>query len=258
MNNTREHDHDDTDPSVEMKSNYSDEDDDSLGCALNEYNRIFHDAPIIKDKIEKARKLAKSNDKVQHFIETSEFHNSQSDDEEGEPIVSSGIEDDDDTTTDNLKQIKKSTVKSHIQKDNVYFDNLVNDSDSVNDHGIDLEFENYLNEENDLDKLITEGTENFEKFQCEVNMKIKELEKVNFQSIGDLRKMAVEKYGLVNKKFRRKAWPILISNREIYLGSNKKNSSTSLSKRSTNKKIKLNHHSSIEEDSNLDQISKKI
>lgn len=45
MNNTRGHDHDDTDPSVEMKSNYSDEydeDDDSLGCALNEYNRIFH------------------------------------------------------------------------------------------------------------------------------------------------------------------------------------------------------------------------
>lgn len=135
----------------------------------------------------------------------------------------------------------------------------MNESDSINDHGIDLEFENYLNEENDLDKLVSEGCENFEKFQREVNLKIRELENVNFESISDLRKMAVEKYGLVNKKFRRKAWPILISNRESYLGNNKKNSSTSLSKKVSNKKkAKLIDNASINDDSNLNLISKMI
>lgn len=196
------------------KSNLSDEiddDDDSLTYALNDYNRVFYDVPLIKEELSKAKKVAKSQKKVEEFIETSRYVE-QKNDEESELVSSSGIDEDDETNTDKSEK-HKSESKSYIQKDNVYFQNLINDSEEIDDYGIDLEFENYLNEENDLDRLFSEESGNFEKFRKEVNAKIKKLEKINFESLSDLRKMAIDKYGFVNKRFRRKAWPVLISNR---------------------------------------------
>ncbi len=136
---------------------------------------------------------------------------------------SSGIEDDDVASTSSNKfEIKKRPDKSYIQKDSVYFQNLISNAEVVNDGGIDLEFENYLNEENDLDKLVSEDSDHFEKFQSEVNAKIERLEKLDFESICDLKKMAIEKYGFVNKRFRRKAWPILVANRDDLNNTSKK------------------------------------
>ena len=136
--------------------------------------------------------------------------------EDTELVLSSGIEDDEDLNEKPCTKVENR--KSYIQRDSVFMENLIADPDSINDHGIDLEFENYLNEENNLDHLIFDG-ENGEKFQQELNSKISELELLNFESIEDLRRMAIEKYGFVNKKFRRKAWPILIANRKNYLNS---------------------------------------
>lgn len=196
--------------SSSAKSNCSEDDEDSLGCAINDYNRVFYDAPLIQHELnlvkEKAKKLA-SDEFASTCVEGSI---------EVGGANSSGIEEDDDTISkiEILKKRPSNTSKYYIQKDSVYFQNLItNDVDEeVNDCGIDLEFETYLNEENDLDKLVSEGSENFEKFQMEVNAKIECLEKVDFESIRDLKKMAIGKYGFVNKRFRRKAWPIMVAN----------------------------------------------
>lgn len=174
-------------------------------------------------------------------------------DDDTEAISSSGIEEDDETNTDKseMKPVKKSEPKSYIQKDSAYFQHLITDNVEINDGGIDLEFETYLNEENDLDKLVSEDSEHFEKFRSEINSKIRRLEKVNFDSLPDLRRMAIGKYGLVNKRFRRKAWPILISNR-VDLLSNK----TLNKKKNTNKKMKVGPlKEDIEDELNFNHIS---
>ncbi len=176
-------------------------------------------------------------------------------DEETELISSSGIEDDDETNTDKSEmkpsQQKQAEPKAYIQKDSAYFQHLISSNNvDLNDGGIDLEFEHYLNEENDLDKLVSEDSENFETFKSEISSKIRRLEKVNFDSLSDLRRMAIGKYGLVNKRFRRKAWPILISNRVDLLH----NASTK--KKNTNKKMKAGHlKEDIEDELNFNHIS---
>ncbi len=197
------------------------------------------DAPLIQPELET----------VKQNMKRSEQGNFSSDlvEESTEIGSSSGIEDDDVASTSSCKiEIKKRPEKSYIQKDSVYFQNLISDTDVINDCGIDLEFEIYLNEENDLDKLVSENSENFEKFQSEVNAKIERLEKVDFESISDLKKMAIEKYGFVNKRFRRRAWPILVANRESLNNASKKN-----------KKLKVKHLSEDTENKlSFENISK--
>ena len=179
------------------------------------------------------------------------MNESKTDEESELKTTSSGIEEDEDTHTDKSEK-PKTEAKSYIQKDNAYFQHLVgSDSEEVNDYGIDLEFENYLNEENDLDKLISEDCDNLEKFRKEVNSKIRRLEKVNFDSLIDLRRMAIGKYGLVNKRFRRKAWPLLISNRDNLIAIN-----SSAKKKSSKKKIKQNNLKEVDDDSTFNLISK--
>lgn len=206
-----------------------DDDNDSLSCVLNDYNQVFYDVPVIKKESVKTKnkmKELKSKEKLETFIN-----------EENCKTSSSGIEDDEDTHFElKYEQINhtnsNSKTKSYIQKDSVYFENLINnDNDAVNDGGIDLEFEIYLNEENDLDKLVGEGSENFEKFQKEVKSKKIKLEKSDFGSISELKKMALGKYGFVNKRFRRKAWPILIANRDKYINEPKQKNSSKKSRR---------------------------
>lgn len=81
-----------------------------------------------------------------------------------------------------------------LEDDNVTFE--VNEEKSI-----EQEFEDYLKDEEVL---------------CENNeTKKSKLERMNsiefsFENYEELKKLAVEKYGFVNKKFRRKAWPILI------------------------------------------------
>jgi hypothetical protein len=158
------------------------------------------------------------------------------------------------------ENINNSQKKAYIDKNNPYFSHLLSGTDSiVNDKRIDLEFENYLNEENDLDNLICES-ENCEKFQAELNLKMKKLETLDFNSIDDLRQIAIEKYGFVNKKFRRKAWPILIANREIYLNDtptkyNNMNSNNNNSNNIDNNKLN-NDYKQKEQTSKFNQISK--
>lgn len=85
-------------------------------------------------------------------------------------------------------------------------DSFIQDEDDENfdfddEKTIDKEFEEYLNDEN----------ENFVDNE-EKRLKLKKLEslKLNFDNYDEIRKLAIEKYGFVNKKIRQKAWPILI------------------------------------------------
>ena len=84
---------------------------------------------------------------------------------------------------------------------------------------IDAEFRSYLNEENNNndDAMCTSDEESCHQAQAsELTAKLKQLEEFDFESgsLETLRRMAIEKYGFVNKKYRRKAWPILILDRK--------------------------------------------
>lgn len=230
-------------------SDYYDEDDDSLDNVLNDFNRVFHDVPLIQDKLKKV-KNSKRLEKAQEFVDNSKFVDAKTDEETDLKTTSSGFEEDEETHNDKLEKPKIES-KSYIQKDSAYFQHLINDSEEINDYGIDLEFENYLNEENDLDRLVSEDSENFEKFQKEINSKIRRLEKVDFNSLTDLRRMAVGKYGLVNKRFRRKAWPLLISNRDNLL--TKKTSG----KKKISKKQDVNHLKEVDDELTFNLITEE-
>jgi hypothetical protein len=71
------------------------------------------------------------------------------------------------------------------------------------DNEINKELEDYLNSE-DFNPLVAEP---------DWQEKLDRLEKLDFTSTDiyqTLKRMAVEKYGFMNKKYRRKAWPLLI------------------------------------------------
>lgn len=72
--------------------------------------------------------------------------------------------------------------------------------DCNEDKLIKKEFEEFLNDDDNLE-------DNEER-----RLKIKKLEllDLSFDNYDEIRKLAIEKYGLVNKKIRQKAWPILI------------------------------------------------
>ncbi len=124
--------------------------------------------------------------------------------------------------TDNTKNIRISK-KRYIENDNAYMDDIIKEFKELSDHEIALEFENYLNEDSDL--YFSKDLISSKNIKEELEIKVKKLEELNFESIDELRKIAIEKFGFLNKKFRRKAWPRLIANRQNYtsnLNSNNK------------------------------------
>jgi hypothetical protein len=90
------------------------------------------------------------------------------------------------------------------------------------DDMIDAEFENYLNDDAD-----DEESNNDDEFKSEKIKKLNELDYDNLDNIDLIKQLAISKYGFINKKFRRKAWSLLILNqsKNINNGSDEFNAS---------------------------------
>ena len=98
----------------------------------------------------------------------------------------------------------------------------INDTSKLIDQGacddvsdIDKEFENYLNENEEFDTVPSSyADENKTLLNLDglKRGKLSKLENTEYsaENLKELRQMALDKYGFMNKKFRRKAWPILI------------------------------------------------
>ena len=114
--------------------------------------------------------------------------------------ISSGIEEDEDKY-----EPVNGQIESDVENSVVHINSNIDMIDEV-----EKEFQDYLNEENVSDNL-TEYTDNSRE---EIKQKIKKLENFNFESnnVEAMRQMAINRHGFVTKAFRRKAWPILISN----------------------------------------------
>jgi hypothetical protein len=108
-----------------------------------------------------------------------------------------------------------------------------------NSADIDKEFEDYLNENEDYDTVVSSdsedafntsgaasattsnnNSEDFDDFfrkesESTKRGKLSELERAEYSidNLEHLRRLALDKYGFMNKNIRRKAWPVLILSR---------------------------------------------
>jgi hypothetical protein len=101
--------------------------------------------------------------------------------------------------------------------------NISDNSNFRNDLDIDKEFEDYLNDEDDDDNndnyylnnyvnnLNSSNQKEIENHKLKY-IKLKKLQNLEYtyENYELFRQMAIEKYGFINKKYRRKAWPLLI------------------------------------------------
>ena len=78
----------------------------------------------------------------------------------------------------------------------------------VEDDDIDAEFENYLNDDSDDE----EESNNIDEFRSKKLQQLSELDYDNVDNIELIKQLAIDKYGFIKKKFRRKAWRLLILN----------------------------------------------
>jgi hypothetical protein len=149
----------------------------------------------------------------------------------------SEVEEDDEKYNETLNNISNSKMKT-FSNNNIYIpvDNEQSDKDDVKDLDIEKEFEDYLNDENDDANDLNHNLamQNDENHRMK-NAKLKKLENFEFtlENYELLRQMGVEKYGFINKKFRRKAWPLLI----LYKNTSKENLNALFTKNSNTSKI---------------------
>ena len=100
--------------------------------------------------------------------------------------------------------------------------NINDNSNFKNDLDIDKEFEDYLNDEDDdnndnyylnnyVNNLSSNNQREIENHKLKY-IKLKKLQNLEYtyENYELFRQMAIERYGFINKKYRRKAWPLLI------------------------------------------------
>jgi hypothetical protein len=115
---------------------------------------------------------------------------------------------------------------------------LTNEQSSNDDREeyIDREFENYLNDDDeefydilpsynelinvnsdDLNILVKQKSKELHEKR---HLKFKKLESLDFtiENVDELRRIALDKYGFLNKRFRRKAWPVLVMAKNKSIG----------------------------------------
>lgn len=100
------------------------------------------------------------------------------------------------------------------------------------ENAIEREFESYLNEEDDQDEdeelLMNVGEDDEEIMMIDDTTddqittrrsKLACLNRVEYsiENVAELRRLAISSFGFVNKKFRRRAWPLLILSRSTEL-----------------------------------------
>ena len=147
----------------------------------------------------------------------------------------------DEASNETLSNISHSKTKT-FSNNNIYIPVEQEQKDLEhnieNDLDIEKEFENYLNDENnDVNDLNHNmETQNDENHRLKY-AKLKKLENLefSFENYELLRQMGVEKYGFINKKYRRKAWPLLI----MYKNSSNENINSLLTKNSLSNTSKL-------------------
>ena len=136
---------------------------------------------------------------------------------------------------------EKSSVSKTFSNNNIYIpveqsgERKEGSGENKLDVDIEKEFEDYLNEDNSLDgenecRNLNEN-ENLD-LKC---LKLKRLENLEYSvdNYEAFRQMGIEKYGFINKKYRRKVWPLLIMYKNVSnenINSFVKNSSPNTSK----------------------------
>lgn len=113
----------------------------------------------------------------------------------------------DDTTLSN-KENELSTLDDHKDDDD-------DADDDENDEAVNREFDDYLNDDGggrDVNKDVNDDEASVSGEEREKLDKLKRLEilECSFENYEELQKMAIEKHGLVNKRMRRRVWPLLI------------------------------------------------
>lgn len=213
--------------STETKSYLEDDDSDSLASALSDYNSTFYDVPTITFEQENvlnksiSRKTTDSN-----FVEGSSTDISLEENRPDEFVDLNSIEDDIESEAElvpkvssldeNEKQIRdfKKQNQSHIIGDETTLSNLDDDAAEYDDEEVEREFEQYLNDDSnskakkrDEDELVESSLEEQEKLE-----KLKKLELLDFsfENYENFQKLAIERHGLLNKRLRRRIWPLLI------------------------------------------------
>lgn len=258
-------------------SGYNDDDDtDSLGNALSDYNSIFYDAPSIDfNQLGKLKLVdsdgngssgggemeAKRGSREEVNIDFDYDGNRTDEDLESESLMMMSSDDDRSSRNSSTNQqlhphlaaasnVNNSGNRPAVEEQQETVEDgetthedhdatrTADGQDEVDegpedDDGLDIdkEFENYLNDEDDHDDNNGDGGDQMlqdgeshesvrRRLQMEKNAKLEQLESIDFFESADvdiskLRRLAINKHGFVNKKFRRKAWPLLILNNKV-------------------------------------------
>lgn len=147
-------------------------------------------------------------------------------------LLSMGEDEDNNGSLDDKRVNNNSNQTGN--NDNTLIEGVCVEDQVVSDEIVEKEFEEFLNED---DLKYANGS-----YLCEHKdllsdndelklAKYKRLESIEytFENYEIFQKIAIEKYGFLNKKFRRKAWPLLILYRKKYLNkTNDNNNNESL------------------------------
>ncbi len=221
---------------ISKPTKYSDDDEESsVASTLSDYNGIFYGDNLIhyvffaslelivyfcfcldacsinSELIEEDLKLSQKA----YFSDTNSNNNKDhhKKDSMNSSFESSRLEEDDEDINNFEDSENKSDVYNEMAEqtkinEDVYSEDArpskQQDNDEFDDEQIRKEFEEYLNDEEAT--LADTNTSDFKQ------LKLRRLENLEFneKNLHLLRQMAIEKFGFVNKKFRRKAWPLLL------------------------------------------------
>lgn len=136
--------------------------------------------------------------------------NSIEDEIESEPVLVTKV-----SSLDENEE-KTGDIQNQLQKigDETTLSNLDEDAAEYDDEEVEREFEQYLNDDSDSnakkcdeDELVELSLEEQEKLE-----KLRKLELLDFsfENYENFQKLAIERHGLVNKRLRRRIWPLLI------------------------------------------------
>ena len=189
--------------------------------------------------------MTKTENKQSHSKEGSvdslyeESNKTDEEDAENEQLITkTSQDDDDDEWRDDYSPAKTFSHNNvYIPIDKHEETLLREDENDEQDLDIEKEFENYLNDENNDDNNDAFYINNYvpsssgpggasgNLFESENHklkyIKLKKLENLEYtlENYELFRQMGVEKYGFINKKYRRKVWPLLI----LYKNNSKEN-----------------------------------
>jgi hypothetical protein len=130
------------------------------------------------------------------------------------------IEDDNNMPHHLRNDYSSNNSNKQLQHENTLVSNEINEEIEKDELDIDAEFENYLNDDSD-----DEESNNKDEYRSNKLKLLNDLDYNNLDNIDMIKKLAIDKYGFIKKKFRRKAWSLLILNKSKNMISDDSNSS---------------------------------